>query len=165
VPECGRTKGILEGRPSGRFLGYRVLETREEQAIEDRPASEGNRVQRGSESERKSGKRVSKDWFLPELNCLRVDGETRVIDSEGKLFSTYLHRVNSITVGEPDDRLFAVPPEYQEMPPSKALQVELEAVDPTRYAFLVSSGRLSKLNMEYESSRLVFRPKKLLPVK
>jgi hypothetical protein len=83
--EC--TGAILSAPEAGRFLGLRVVE-------------ESGRGEDGIQRRR---------LFAPELNCLMVYRESKIVDSDGEVVQTNLYQVTALRLGEPDPTYFTVP--------------------------------------------------------
>lgn len=57
-------------------------------------------------------------WFAPVLNCRDMQGRLDITDAAGRV-KTLWNRPASVSPGEPDAALFAVPDEYREVSPGE----------------------------------------------
>jgi hypothetical protein len=62
-----------------------------------------------------------KQWVLPELNCVVLQEESITKGPNGELRGTRYLDFVSLTPGEPDPALFAIPSDYVEMTPSQVM--------------------------------------------
>jgi len=67
-------------------------------------------------------------WYSPALGCFDVKRLVHRRDpATGHLMGTFERRPLRVTFGEPDDRLFAVPPDYCEVAPSELEETQLRS--------------------------------------
>ena len=88
----------------GEFLGFRVVEF---QADND----------------------VTQDrmWHAPELNCMLVFHESKLIEADGSVGFIHRFQVTSVQLGEPDPSYFDVRDDFAEVSPSQGNRLQLEA--------------------------------------
>jgi hypothetical protein len=69
---------------------------------------------------RSGGEKEEADqWFAPDLNCWDIQLRARKYDVSGNLTGLFEKKVTELTLGEPDEALFAVPADYIEVAPSE----------------------------------------------
>jgi hypothetical protein len=58
-------------------------------------------------------------WYVPDLNCYEMQSKTYRRAADGTLTGEFEKSTTRIAVGEPQQELFAVPTDYQEVKPSE----------------------------------------------
>ncbi len=91
----------IGGSERGEILGVEVVK------IERRPPPSGN----GNREE-------IEEWLAPSLNCYPLR-RTATLYNSGRRLAVTTQEATSITLGEPDEELFAVPAGYAERTPSE----------------------------------------------
>jgi hypothetical protein len=67
-------------------------------------------------------------WFSPGLGCYDVKRLVYRRDAAtGEVMATFERRPLRVIIGEPEDRLFAVPPDYREVAPSELDMAQLQS--------------------------------------
>jgi hypothetical protein len=59
-------------------------------------------------------------WLAPELECRPLRFTSTDFDANGKVLRAFERSAMSVKLGEPDERWFAAPADYREVPPSQA---------------------------------------------
>ena len=95
---------ILALPEAGEFLGFRVVEFKADNGVtQDRM------------------------WHAPELNCMLVFHESKLIEADGSVGSIHRFQVTSVQLGEPDPSYFDVRDDLAEVSPSQGNRLQLEA--------------------------------------
>jgi hypothetical protein len=70
-------------------------------------------------------------WYAPSLGCQLVQGVEERLDVNGNVLTRFERKPVSITVGEPEARHFAVPRDFEEVPPSTLMRGSMGAYSQT----------------------------------